>query len=147
MSAIRALGKPPLNASSIAAGVEPRPFLPYDDSDDENLRVSIREGVVFDRHSVAWELSSLGPVTITATRWFFLKITTDAGGEITDLDLHDDSTLTPSPSDTVAYRYIGKAIVDGGQITAIEEGSVGNQNYRRVGFTGDYSHLFEPASS
>lgn len=118
------------------------PLAPYKSA---ALAVSLRYGVIND-NTGPHELSSYGPFTIAATRYFFAKVTCNGDGEITAVDPHHQDSITPpAPSDTVSYKYLGRAVVTAGAMARPEPQILGSQNYRRVGYTGNYAHLFEAA--
>lgn len=119
------------------------PLAPYKSA---ALAVSLRYGVINDTASGPHELSSYGPFTIAATSYFFAKVTCNGDGEITTVEPHAQSTITPPAfSDTVSYKYLGRAVVTAGTMATPQAQILGSQNYRRVGYTGNYAHLFEPA--
>ena len=114
-----------------------KPLEPYDASVGTTLKVSFIYGTISGK-----ELDDYGPVTITATTYFYAKLTVDGSGAPVSLELDQRSTLRVIADDdtaTVHYVYLGKAVVAGGALQ-VKRNLEGSQNYERCGYTGDFAH-------
>lgn len=122
----------------VAAGGGRVPLQPFVDNEGDTLRVSFQYGKIFDM-----PLDSFGPVTITATRYFYARLTVNGAGAAVSLALVVRTTaIVGGALDTFTVHYIelGRAVVSGGAITAVDRVLGGSQGYERCGFADDYSH-------
>lgn len=115
------------------------PLEPYDASDESDLRIRITYGTIG-----GLELDDYGPVIITATSYFYGKLTVDDDGVPLSLELLSNATIpaTMAASDTflIHHVYLGRAVVAVGAISDIDRNLAGSQGYERCGWDEDYSH-------
>lgn len=110
------------------------PLEPYDDSSGATLRVSFTWGTIG-----GLTLDTYGPITISATRYFFARVTFTGAGAVSTVELIDQASATPpAASDTVFYISLGYAVVTAGDMAPPSRNLAGSQGVERCGYAANY---------